>query len=356
MDVSQLDPGNYPVVPRQIANRTADITVGDLIQESIRIAEHMPLPVEVDDRLIYGQGGHAITADYPPMGVDDFNDRAPGLIAGWETGGRHRSDYSLGLSVDLTVMRFTTSAQASAAVDFLVGDHDPQYPDRGPVTVAGYPGAKSVLTYSESVKTLFAQDNYVYWLFTSDDLTVPEGPGLLLDTTRKVLDHTVDSMKGFQPTPVDKLAGLATDPDELLGRTLPAGKGQIWATEGLYPPHAALGVDDRPAATKRAFDEAGVDVVAHALSGLYRAKDAAAAQHLTGAFIDQLTDRYKPIDPPPGLPTARCLQTRDDDAVGARFVCYLPYERYLAEVSADQSQDLRQRVSAQYELLAYGHI
>ncbi|MFE3194638.1 hypothetical protein ACFXHA_36920 [Nocardia sp. NPDC059240] len=356
VDVAQLDPGNYPVVPREITGQQPDITVGDLLQESIRMAEHLPLAMDVDDRLVYGHGGNAVTPDYPVLGVDKFTDWTPGLIAGWQTGGRHRQDVTLGLGLDLTVLRFAKPEQAVSAANHLVGDQNPQYPDKGPVTVPGYPAAKSRLTNLDSVKTFVTQGNYLYWVYASDPLTVPDGPGSLIDATKKLLDRAIDSMKDFQPTPIDQLAGLATDPEDLLSRTLAPGQGQIWAIEGLYTPHAALSTDDRPAATKAAFDSAGVDLVAHALSGVYRARDAAAAQRLTGAFVDELLDRYKPIDPPPGLPTARCLQAKDDDALGGKYLCYLPYDRYMAEVTADQSQDLRQRLSAQYELLAYGHI
>ncbi|MFJ9743994.1 hypothetical protein, partial [Streptomyces sp. NPDC101166] len=121
--------------------------------------------------------------------------------------------------------------------------------------------------------------------------------------------------------------------------------------------HAALSHDDRPVASRRAYADAGIDVMASSLSNIYRTKDDAAAQRFIAAFVDELLDRYKPVDPPPGLATARCLQLKDVKyAIGAKFMCYLPYQRYVAEVSADQSQDLRQRLSAQYKLLAYGHI
>ncbi|MTE13001.1 DUF7373 family lipoprotein [Nocardia aurantiaca] len=357
VDASQLDPGNYPVVPRTITTKKPDITVGDLLQESIRMAEHIPLALEIDDRLVYSNAAHAVTADYTPMSIDNFNDKAPGLIAGWESGGRHRVDSSLGLNVDLTVLRFTKPEQAAAAGDFLVGLADPEYPDKGPLRIPGYPTAKAALTSLESVKAGYAQGDYLYWLHLEDDLTVPDGPGALLDMAKRVLDKAIDSMRDYQPTPLDQLAGIAADPDDLLGRTLPPGKGQIWAIEGLYGPHAALALDDRPAVSRRAFDEDGVDLVAHALSGVYRTRDSAAAQRLIGTFVDELSDRYKPVDAPPGLATARCLQLKDEkNAVAAKFMCYLPYERYVAEVYADQSQDLRQRLSAQYELLAYGHI
>ncbi|MET8426111.1 hypothetical protein [Nocardia sp. NPDC004860] len=357
VDASQLDPGNYPVVPRTITSQKPDITVGDLLQESIRMAEHVPLALDIDNRLVFNNAAHAITADYPPISIDNFNDKAPGLISGWESGGRHRSDTTLGLNVDITVLRFAKPEQAAAAGNFLVGLANPDYPDKGPLQIPGYPTAKAALTSLEWVKATYARDDYLYWLYIEDDLTVPDGPGALLDTAKLVLDKTIEAMRDYRPTPLDQLAGLAADPEDLLGRTLPPGKGQIWATEGLYGPHAALTLDDRPAATRRAFDEAGVDLVAHALSGVYRARDAAGAQRLTGAFVDELGDRYTSIDPPPGLATARCLQLKDEkNAAGAKFLCYLPYDHFVAEVFADQSQDLRQRLSAQYELLAYGHI
>ncbi|MFE5287337.1 hypothetical protein ACFRAQ_20430 [Nocardia sp. NPDC056611] len=357
VDVSQLDPGNYPVVPRQITTMKPDISVGDVVQEAIRLGEHVPLPLEIDERLGYGSGGSAITADYPPMGIDGFNDRAPGLVAGWQTGGRHRYDVSLGLNVHLTVLRFGKPAQAATAADFLASQASPEYPDKGPVQIPGYPAARAALTSLEWVRALYPQGEYLYWLHVEDDLTVPDGPAFLMDVAKRMLDKATESMRDYRPTPPDQLAGLLSDPDDLLSRVLPAGKGQVRASEGLYGPHAALTHDDRPAASRRAYADAGIDVMASSLSNIYRTKDDAAAQRFIAAFADELLDRYKPVDPPPGLATARCLQLKDVKyAIGAKFMCYLPYQRYVAEVYADQSQDLRQRLSAQYQLLAYGHI
>ncbi|MGW4247426.1 DUF7373 family lipoprotein, partial [Nocardia sp. NPDC004722] len=344
-------------VPRAIAGQQPDISVGDLLQESIRMADRLPLALDVDNRLVYGAGGNAVTADYPMLGIDKFDDLTPGLIAGWQSGGRHRRDTAMGLGLHLTVLRFGTPEQAASAANrLMVAGQDPQSPDKGPVTLPGYPDAKSRLNSLESLRTFVTRGDYLYFVYATDMLTVPDGPGSLIDGTKKLLDRAIDAMKDFRPTPVDQLAGLASDPEDLLSRTLPPGKDQIWAIEGVYTPHAALSTDDRPATSKAAFDSAGVDLVAHALSGVYRTRDAAGAQRLTGAFVDELLDRYKPIDPPPGLPTARCLQAKNDDALGGKYLCYLPYDRYMAEVTAEQSQDLRQRLSAQYELLAYGHI
>lgn len=357
VDVSQLDPGNYPVVPRTITTMKPDISVGDVVQEAIRLGEHVPLPLEIDERLGYGSGGSAITADYPPMGIDGFNDRAPGLVAGWQTGGRHRYDVSLGLNVHLTVLRFGKPAQAATAADFLASQASPEYPDKGPVQIPGYPAARAALTSLEWVRALYPQGEYLYWLHVEDDLTVPDGPGFLIDVAKRMLDKAIESMRDYRPTPPEQLAGLLSDPDDLLSRVLPAGKGQVRASEGLYGPHAALTHDDRPAASRRAYADAGIDLMASSLSNVYRTKDDAAAQRFTAAFADELLDRYKPVDPPPGLATARCMQLKDVKyAIGSRFLCYLPYRRYVAEVYADQSQDLRQRLSAQYQLLAYGHI
>ncbi|WP_228000783.1 DUF7373 family lipoprotein [Nocardia australiensis] len=106
------------------------------------------------------------------------------------------------------------------------------------------------------------------------------------------------------------------------------------------------------------FTDAEVDLYAQDDSGIYRTTDAEAGTRLIAAFIDQATDSFGTIDPPPGLPDAKCLKRLDDPVVNdlaPDYQCYIHFGRYVAHIGSDQPQDLYQRAAAQYKLLANGH-
>ncbi|WP_280180565.1 DUF7373 family lipoprotein, partial [Nocardia farcinica] len=64
------------------------------LQESIRLAEHVPLLMDINSKLVFGRGYNTahLTAQHPPQasgGVsyqENYNERQPRQIAGWRTG------------------------------------------------------------------------------------------------------------------------------------------------------------------------------------------------------------------------------------------------------------------------------
>lgn len=352
VDIAKLDSGNYPTTPQDVEK--AKTPESSAVQESIRMADVVPLMMDIDSRMIYSPGlSEAGTAAYPPPILDKdttFSDVAPGLVAGWFTRGRRRSDMELGLAADMTVLRFGTAEQAANAARAIAGNERGQYPGKATATIPEYPAAQADLSQYDALRTWLVSDTYVVSTYVSDALTTPPDPAPLIDFTKKVLDRLIDGLKTFRPTPADQLTTLAADKDGLLGRTLPADKPS--ATTGVYSPHAALHRQMRPDLSKRAFDDAKVDLVSSNADTVYRTADSAAAHRLRAAFLDELSVDYQPIDGPPGLPTAKCLKNRDPDESELR--CYLTYDRYVAEVMDTQPQILYQQTAAQYKLLAAG--
>ncbi|MET8871098.1 hypothetical protein [Nocardia sp. NPDC004604] len=366
VDVSKLAPGNYPTTPRDIdKQRTAETGA---VQESIRLAEFVPLMMDLDSRLVYNERPfylHPFTPQNPPRNgwlggsVDNFDAAAPGLVAGWTASGHRRKDNSLGLNIDLTLLRFSNNAQANAAMNVFSDEKNGTYPRKGPLSIPAYPNAKSALSEFDAVQTWIAHDDYLLYTYVGNYLATPKDPAPLIDFTEKLLDKQFDLLKGYTPTPSDKVAQEPADIDGLVARTLPnqpaAGYADI---TGAYTPHAALHLEERPDISKRAFDDAKVDLIAHSDSSIYRTAGPAAASRLTASFLDQLTGLFEPTDSPPGLPTAKCSKKLDNDATKSRnlveFICYLTYDRYVAAITADQRQDLDQKLAAQYELLAFG--
>ncbi|MFI6871659.1 hypothetical protein [Nocardia sp. NPDC050406] len=353
VDEKALNWGNYPTVPRDMA-ALADAESG-AVQESIRLAEHVPLPMEIDSRLTARQSASALTPSSLPN-VKGFASGAPGLVAGWQTFAQRGSDAALGLdlSVSHSIARFDSREHAVRAMNFMADTVDPEYPNQGPLTVPGYGDARAVLGFLDAVKVWLAYDDYVIWLRLSHQIAAPDGPAPLLDLAERLIDKQIELLRSYQPTPVDRLGEVPADIDGLRGRALPDDNQRLRVKSGIYSARAALHTQTDPGRSRRAFTEAGVDLVATEYATLYRTAGADEARGLAANFLAELSAKYTAADSPLGLPTAQCLRITDPESYANPHVCYLVYDRYVAEVYATQQQDLHQRVSAQYLLLAHG--
>ncbi|WP_431964173.1 DUF7373 family lipoprotein [Nocardia sp. bgisy134] len=363
VDTSALDPGNYPTAPRDLsALRTAD---SGAVRESIRLGSLVPLPMDLDSRLVYGRtnfAGHHYTARNPPYrgsgisNLENFGERVPGLVAGWHTGGSRRANRNFGLDVSIALLRFGTPEQATHAMHLLANKGIEKYPPKQTLEMPGYPTGRTYLSAHDSVQSWTAQGVYLLWTFVSDGLATPPDPAPLLAFTKKLFDRQFELLRGFTPAPVGEFADTPTD--DLLARTLAAERpGTLDDVTGTYTVPAALHLESRPDLARRAFDDARVDLVAYAGSRVYRAGDPAAAARLTAFLAAQAPSGYDPIAAPPGLPETRCFREDSGPPQSARIIlehrCYFSHGRYVAEVTANQPQDLAQRTSAQYLLLAH---
>ncbi|OBI88473.1 hypothetical protein A5661_05900 [Mycobacterium asiaticum] len=57
---------------------------------------------------------------------------------------------------------------------------------------------------------------------------------------------------------------------------------------------------------------------------------------------------------PTELPDARCYEQKKEivaDNANARFACFVGFGRYVATVSSNEENDVRQRAAAQYAML-----
>ncbi|RDI52654.1 hypothetical protein DFR68_10338 [Nocardia mexicana] len=321
------------------------------------MAEHIPLMLDIDSRLVYGRSfvTHAYTAKYPPSmdskGVK-FKDAAPGLIAGWSTFGNRRSGNQPGTKVEFKLLRFDTNEHAANAAKAMAEDSNAVYPAKMPLTVNGYPMSSAFLSQYDSVKTWTPHDNFVAETYISNNMATPPDPAPLLDLTKRMLDKQFELLKGYKPTPADKLSEVPADIDGLLGKTIPSDKPTV--TTGVYTSHAALHRQTQPDSIKRAFEDADVDLVAERGSILFRTANSAAAKRLLAAYLAQGVDRYEAMDSPPGLPDTRCSRTKDESAADSKYRCFLSHDRYVALVPSEQPQDLYQKTAAQYKLLAGG--
>ncbi|AXK86370.1 Uncharacterised protein [Nocardia farcinica] len=355
-----LDPGNYPTSPRDIdATRTP--ATGTL-QESIRLAEHVPLLMDINSKLVFGRGYNTahLTAQHPPLAsggvsyLENFNERLPGLIAGWRTGAARRAATALGLDVTLAVLRFTTGEQAIQAMNKLADAANAKYPPKGPLDLPGHETERTYHTMYDAVQSYTVHDEYLLWTYVSDGLATPPDTAPLLDTARAVIDRQIAMLAEYRPTPPDRLDTLPADTDGMLARTLPYGANSYDDPTGVYPARVFLHMVKRPDLMARAFTDAGVDVVARGSTVLFRAADADAAERLAGALVTHQSDDMDPAEPPTGGPPATCLTERpvSSQDPGGVTQCYLVRGRYVALVGSTQPQDLTQRLAAQYLLMA----
>ncbi|WP_328390976.1 DUF7373 family lipoprotein [Nocardia sp. NBC_00416] len=351
IDVAALQTGNYRTTPRTPEQLRTPANID--IQEALRLGEHVPLIMDTSPTLVFTrvkyQKKHFTRFD-PPDLVPDFATAATGFVAGWETIGQRREDELQGRAVDLTVMRFATPAQASGAAKALAdGIWHSRYPPVGTIPIPGYADAYGQARQYGAISAAAARDEFVLWAYIGAGVDIPPNPADLTGLAAEVFDSQFASLRDYAPTPEAELADLPVDRDGILTYALPPSDG---VAEAVMSPRTALHLIQRPDLTGRAFEDARVDLVVHGETEIYRAGDARAADRLHAYFVSQLGSEYRPVDNPPGLPDAHCV---DDPDTTASLKCLFTVGRYSVIVAGTQIQDLHQRVSAQYKLLDLAH-
>ncbi|GGL24129.1 hypothetical protein GCM10011588_43650 [Nocardia jinanensis] len=347
VDVAALQTGNYRTTPRTPEELRTPATID--IQESLRLGEYVPLIMETSPKLVFSRVKYQkkmFTRVDPPNIVDNFSTVAPGFVAGWETIGQRREDELHGRSVDLTVMQFTTSEHAAAAVKALAdGIWHSRYPPVGTLPIPGYADAQGQARQYGAISAAAARDEFVLWTYIGGGVDIPPNQNELADLAGKVFDAQFERLQDYDPTPENELAELPVDRDGLLGYALPASDG---VAEAVLSANTALHLLQRPDLTKRAFEDAQVDLVVFGETEFYRAGDDRAADRLHAYFMTQLDSEYRTVDDPPGMPDAHCVE--NPDTTGS-LKCLFTVGRYAAIVAGTQIQELHQKASAQYTLL-----
>ncbi|MFC6009660.1 DUF7373 family lipoprotein [Nocardia lasii] len=362
IDLNQLDTGNYQTTPRDPEISKADDT-GQAI-EAVRLGATVPLPYDVDrsygfQRLstpvarITSQIPGSITA----IDDDKFPSVTEGLVVGWDTSGERRIQPFLGRQAWIYVYRFGTEAQATTAAQRIPATQQERRPG-SKVEIPGFPDSRSSWA-GDTLDSWMSRGTMVFGVRLEDPMTEPADPAAAIDFTRKAYTKIIEMHEDYVPTPVDQIPALPIDIDGMLSRTLPSNK-DLWVGKrpvgAVETAQAALAYDDRPGTTKPALIDAGVDLVSSDSSyfRVYRASDPKATQRLQAGLLAPHLDFLKPIDGPRNLPHAACYDRKDDTmrTYGYRPICYVAYDRYLARVTGMNVQDVLQRASAQYKLLA----
>ncbi|MEV6337467.1 hypothetical protein AB0M12_22440 [Nocardia vinacea] len=364
IDISKLDSGNYPIVPRDIeAIRTAK--TGPAL-EAIRIGNSTPLPLDVDGRYSFQRltnTDRRVTPTSTPtifsLSDQEVAESTDGLIAGWDSSGERRKRLSLGRQANISLLRFSSAEQTEAAVRRLA-DRQSENLTGDSVQVPGFPQARAKWSVGKKyLDAWLTHDTMALYLHIEDPLSEPAELAPLTDFAQKYFKKQFEMLATYSPTPADRFGSLPIDVDGLLSRTLPLEEKERidknYDNSMVLPGQAALHFENLPGLTKAAFDDAGVDLVSFSSTRVFRARDAKSATRLLAAFADRDSDGYRKIDSPSNMPSAQCFDYKDTKTTTSRYppVCFFAYDRYVARVTGHNPQELYQRTAAQYKLLAH---
>ncbi|MBF6093012.1 hypothetical protein IU438_17620 [Nocardia cyriacigeorgica] len=365
VDLTQLDVGGYPTLPRQLgAPKNKDVP---RLVEAQRLANIMPLPVEIDPRFGY-QGPGTRTFLLPDeshlspihrwISEEHFADDAKGFISGFSATAQSTKASALATTLSSNVLIFTDAAAATEAAAklsrarFLRDDNGPVEPaklDKFPAAhVRWQPGQQTLASW-------LAQDEFVIVTiaYNAEALMLGESdlPGLSA-LAEKAITATSTSLEKFEPTPADKLMENSIDPDGMRSISLARPMGDSFVNvPGTYDLHGSLHFPTDPVERKQELVDAGVDRVAHDAGELYRTADAESAQELKDKS-SQLNRMFRSAPAPKGLPQATCTEYKGPAQGAIRFYCHVAFDRYYAFMAAEQLLDAQQRISAQYAILA----
>ncbi|WP_067545680.1 DUF7373 family lipoprotein [Nocardia crassostreae] len=366
-DLDALDLGGYSAQPLSAPPNTGEYY--GRILESTRLTEVLARPADIAAELDYTEipqpvpnSGFAMaTLATPVRPVLQRYDMVAEAVGGGAETGRTESEGQRSITINLLRFRDESTARLAAAeldaADFAVS------PDNVAVEISGYPGAHS--HWRPTVPTLgttIAHGSYVvsmYLVLPAPDLTA------LTDLARKAFDRQLTLLDTFRPTPVDQLATLALDPDDMVRRMISARTGRwnypavdeiadgvLRASGVTYGPNAAAAILGDPAkAAELGYDRRAVVGITNVLS---RLKSATAAKQFADFLAGRRAEGFDSIAAP-AAPDVKCFRSRAAEQADfdryLRYNCIIPVDRYVATIFSEDEDDVRQRAAAQYVLL-----
>ncbi|MFI7671448.1 hypothetical protein [Nocardia sp. NPDC049526] len=363
-DVRKLEVGTYPVDRHKYDQ---DAGSNGALVEGMRMSEAVVASSKIDPSLTYGREGKVLSS------IDDAVEHVaaaskPVLVnrkylTGYATSGSDKPDPpgQTRPSADTTaitdvVFRFPDEATAKIAARELEDADINISPDNRKLTSSKYPDAYIHWRPGiANIGTFMAHKEFVISLFVGR----PRADSSDLQSwVEKTLDAQVPALDKFQATPQDKLSSVKIDPEGMLGRVVVADRrGHTPNADNfaVYGPSYFVQSAEDEAKTQKLVDEAGVERFAIVDNGsVTRVRDYPAAQKFIDGLIDEVRNTFDPIDAPKDVPGAKCLQlnSKGDPERQYKYRCYVPYKRYVGVVTSDKEPDVRQKVTAQYALLA----
>lgn len=267
-----------------------------------------------------------------------------GMYAGF-TSTRSNKD-NTGSMVD-AVLEFPDAAAAKQAATDLAAAAKSDGDSK--LTVPGYPAAAGWAGKSDKkvdAHAFLAAGSLVLYSWTS---ALPAKKAELPATVARYYKMQIEAVKGFTPTPKDKLATLPYDPDGVYARTLPVAPGKGDVTNGAYTGKAMLHYMSSYANDGKLYAETGVDAGGEGRSTVYRAKDNAGATKIRDAYYQERRAQSPDMRdyPLPGSPGITCLQ----DTLNASYYCTGAVGRYAFEYLSDSENDVKKSMESQIAML-----
>ncbi|MFC8046796.1 hypothetical protein [Nocardia sp. NPDC057353] len=363
-DVRKLEVGKYEV-DRHAYEVSAD--GHGTVLEGIRMADAVAPAIDIDPSLSHGRSSR------PLLTVDD----TIGLLAavsrpvlenrkflvGYVGAGADRADpkgenlpTADATAVTTVLLRFPDQGAAAAAARELEDADIAVSPENQKLSSAKFsdaylhwrPGVPSVGAF-------MARGEFVISLFVER----PKAESAdLVEWVDKTLSAQVPLVDRFDATPAADFDELPVDPDGMLARAVVEDRTGLTpdpSVFAVYGPNLMLHTVDDQAARQRLIRDTGLDRSAVAYSStVHRLRDADGARAFMDGLLADPGAQYDPISAPNDVPGAKCLRLNEagDMEMEYAYNCFVTYKRYLAVVSSDSEPDVRQKVAAQYALLA----
>ncbi|WP_280301181.1 DUF7373 family lipoprotein [Nocardia neocaledoniensis] len=236
---------------------------------------------------------------------------------------------------------------------------------RQPVAVPGYPEANASSLDDTGVNSF--QQHGPFVIVNSATQSTPDVPGLAA-RIKKSMDAQIPALDKFQVIAPDDLMDLPRDREGIVRRTMDksAGGGDPFGISfynedfGVFEASGILHYERNTLETRKAFEEAGVDLVGRRYSTVYRARDVEAAFKLQTVLAKRAKNDTV-LAPPPGIADAQCVRLAEEDKNREyNGFCVLVYDRYVAVVMSLASVSkaalevdpvLQERTAAQYAIL-----
>lgn len=361
VDLAGLDYGLAPTEPSEFELDPMMTSTEVYWIEGRRMLAYVASPHEMDPELRYLGDTTVIShgaltfGDFLPDSFAPIAERSH-LVAGAATARENGSERRK-KSGTVAVLRFGNENFARTASNEFDAELNVLYPGRQKLSVPEHPEVLAGVTPSHDRGQAIAVEG-TYLIAIS--LTAPSDQLSVIGTRLKqLLELQLDAMADLEPTPIDDILDLPTNPDGIMNLTLPEKYGSGWGLNsdliGTYSPKAYrhLEYDAESVADYSAY---GVDLVARNGAVLYRAGSIEQAFALQTALVRP--GKYdEEIPGPTGIADSRCVQRDYSYGLFERFYCVTVFDHYVAVVNTPGSGDLpapelHQTAAAQYAILA----
>ncbi|MGY0497329.1 DUF7373 family lipoprotein [Nocardia sp. FBN12] len=360
VDLAQLDYGEYQHIPLSVPPGTE--YTGRII-ESMRLAEIMVNPARADPALALPTKEKPIAPLPTPAkvsGVLSEQARAVltehGMLSGVVVSG---ADSAAARKLMLVALRMPDQAAATAAAAAIDATDAAVSTENVAIGIPNYPAAHAHWRPTvASMAATIARGTFV--LSVLAEHTTPD-PVALTTLISKAFEAQLPGLDHAVLTPPEQFASLPIDPENMLSRMVPekpgrwsmpavvlidpdmiaGAKAMVHVSGVVYGPHAGFLFGSRQRGSTDVLAMIGFD-------GLQRFPDATEARRALQR-TDPMYDAMRAVSGPAGLTDVRCGEQGDNPAV--RYVCRVPYGRYVATVFSAEEQQIRQKAAAQYSLL-----